>query len=213
MSFSTIFGKATKADLTALAKTVRHVKSLDTSIKIQAMGSLDKWKIISFGDAGHANVDEVFSSLGKLVCWVGDENKASALSWSANKAERVARSPLAAEVMGSIEAVEEGVYCRKLVSALTRVTEIAIQLVHVTDSKSLKVAVDNSGSMKDKRCKIDFAALREGYERGEYQIWWKKGKNQVADVLTKPNVVCLAMETLLGQGFYKHKLHAKPGQM
>ena len=55
----------------------------------------------------------------------------------------------------------------------------------VTDSKSLEEAVKGTGQIKDKRCAVDVAALRQEVDRGEYFMCWQAGAEQLADPLTK----------------------------
>ena len=58
-----------------------------------------------------------------------------------------------------------------------------------TDSKTLMTAIKSSTGVSSKRLKIDMAAIRETVELGEIEeVMWIRGKQQIADILTKSGV-------------------------
>ena len=63
--------------------------------------------------------------------------------------------------------------------------EGGLDLVVVSDSKSLCEALSTTGNIKDRRCRIDMAALRQGIEKGDYTMAWQSGTEMLADPLTK----------------------------
>ena len=70
----------------------------------------------------------------------------------------------------------------------------------VTDSKSLEDAVQKTGYMKDKRCMVDIAALRQGMDEGEYVVCWRPGDEMLADPLTKARANKEALRDVLSSG-------------
>ena len=60
-----------------------------------------------------------------------------------------------------------------------------IEMVAVTDSKSLFETMHKSTGIRDKRCLVDLSALRQGLEEEVFKVAWQKGAYQLADSLTK----------------------------
>jgi len=63
-----------------------------------------------------------------------------------------------------------------------------VQCKIVVNSASLKQAVDSDNSVKDKRTAVAVCTLRRCKESEGISVKWVKGADQLADVLTKPNV-------------------------
>ena len=86
---------------------------MDSTINFPAMGRTGTLR--SFGDAAFGNIpdknpekDKVYSTVGKLVCLEGEDGATSLISWSSKKSVRVTKSSLAAEIMATTEACNEG---------------------------------------------------------------------------------------------------------
>ena len=60
-----------------------------------------------------------------------------------------------------------------------------LDMVVITDSKSLEAADHTTSRTKDKRCNVDMAGLRQGIERKEFVVLWQEGAVMLADALTK----------------------------
>ena len=118
------------------------------------------------GDGAHGNLsDGVSSAEGKLVLAVGG-GKCCPLTWASNKIDRVVRSPLAAETVAYTDTVDEGNFCRALIEGILGINKGGLDLVAVTDSNSLREALQ----YKDRRWRIDIAALRQGMENEEFTL-------------------------------------------
>ena len=74
----------------------------------------------------------------------------------------------------------------------------------VTDSESLKQAVDSDNSVKDKRTGIAVCTLRKCKEFENIDVCWVKGESQLADVLTKPGVNPLPLVSVLQGNTYNY---------
>ena len=70
----------------------------------------------------------------------------------------------------------------------------------VTDSKSLKDAVQSNNAVKDKRTSVNINILRSIVEEDNMTILWLSGALQPADILTKPSVNNRIVKTLMRSG-------------
>uniref|UniRef100_A0A7S0BSR8 Uncharacterized protein n=1 Tax=Rhodosorus marinus TaxID=101924 RepID=A0A7S0BSR8_9RHOD len=95
-----------------------------------------------------------------------DSNKASLKSWRSQKARRVTRSVLGAEVLAFVEALDEAYILRHLLNDLLG-TCVPIEVY--TDSKSIFDTVMKANVPQEKRLVIDLASIRENYRTDETQ--------------------------------------------
>ncbi len=95
---------------------------------------------------------------------------------------------MAAETLATVDGIEEGAYTRHVIETVYGWSPGTVQLVAVTDSRSLEAAAHSSGLITDRKMRIDLAVLREGIAREEYHVMWKGGKDMMADALTKKGV-------------------------
>ena len=164
---------------------------MDSTINFPAMGRTGTLR--SFGDAAFGNIpdknpekDKVYSTVGKLVCLEGEDGATSLISWSSKKSVRVTKSSLAAEIMATTEACNEGHWVRHILEQLLWLMLFKLPLaVVITDSESLSAASRTTNNIQDKRSRIEVAQLREDIEQKELELLWVPGGKQVADVLTK----------------------------
>ena len=70
----------------------------------------------------------------------------------------------------------------------------------VTDSKSLKDAVQSNNAVKDNRTSVNITILRSIVEEDNMTILWLSGALQPADILTKPSVNNRIVKTLMRSG-------------
>ena len=115
VELSTKFGKATLKDMRQAARLIKKARDRPLRIKFKHLGDLRELKFLVYGDAAHASLPDGTSSCGgKLVLLLGKDGKCAPLMWGSNKLKRIARSPLAAETMAMLDAVEEALWCRFL---------------------------------------------------------------------------------------------------
>ena len=127
---------ASLRDLKRIQKLVLSVKEMDSSLVIP---NRDLTK------------DKVFSSLGQAVILEGKDNTCTLIDWSSNKAKRVVRSALAAEIYACGEAADSGVLVRYILTSILGCQEESISLLVTTDSNSLNQAVKTTSVLEDKR--------------------------------------------------------------
>merc|ERR1712082_101841 len=101
------------------------------------------------------------------------------------KIPRVVRSPLAAETTALADALDEGLYIKSLYEKMMGKERGEVDMLAITDSKSLFQTIHKSTTIRDKRCMVDLAVLRQGKEEALFKVAWQKGTLQLADVLTK----------------------------
>jgi hypothetical protein len=125
MILSTKFGNAEVHDMKKAAKLLHAVSLMDSTITFPAMERTGTLKIRSFGDAAFGNIpdknlekDKVYSTVGKLVCLEGEGGATSLISWSLKKSVSVTKSSLAAEMMATTEACNEGHWVRHILEQL-----------------------------------------------------------------------------------------------
>ena len=84
-----------------------------------------------------------------------------------------------------MDGLEEGVFTRHIIESIYGWKEGTIKLLGVTDSRSLELAAHNSGTIADRKMRIDVSALRQSLARQEYYMVWRSGGEMLADVFTK----------------------------
>jgi hypothetical protein len=104
---------------------------------------------------------------------------------SSKKSVRVTKSSLAAEIMATTEACDEGHWFRHILEQLLGLTLFKLPLAVITDSESLSAALRTTNNIQAKRSRIEVKQLREDIEQKELELLWVPGGKQVADVLTK----------------------------
>lgn len=100
------------------------------------------------------------------------------MHYGINLCRRVSRSVIAAEVQGHLLGFDYAFFSRKLLYEILR---RKMDLEAYTDWKTLFNIVAKDEATKERRLQIDFFALRESYEEGEFsRIWWIPGGNKMS---------------------------------
>ena len=182
---STCQAQPTCRNLLDANKALRDLKSSDIRISYPCM-DLKSIQIVVYADASYGNLPNG-GSMGGHIVFLSDTNGACApISWSSKRIPRVVRSTLAAETLSAVDAMDSAHLSLKvLLEFLPEKKKREIMVSLFTDNKSLFDLVSTSNLTRDKRLRVDVAALREICEKGEAQIRWIDSMNQIADVLTK----------------------------
>ena len=182
---STFQAQPTCRNLLDANKALRDLKSSEVQISYPCM-DLKSIKIVIYADASYGNLHDG-GSMGGHIVFLSDINGACApISWASKRIARVVRSTLAAETLSAVDAMDSAHLTLQILLEFLpekKKEEIVVDLF--TDNKSLFDLVNTSNLTRDKRLRVDVAALREISDRGEAQIRWIDSKNQIADVLTK----------------------------
>merc|ERR1712080_27025 len=136
------------------------------------------------GDASLNNLPNGGSQGAYIILICDNNNNVSPIKWQSKRIKRVVKSTLAAECLAFRDAADNAFYIKTMFMELLNVD---MEIHGVVDNNSL---VDSSYSKtnvkEDKRLVIDMNALKEMMERSELKsVSWKKGKGQIADVMTK----------------------------
>ena len=152
MELSTRFGHANAEDLRRAGRLIKKAKERDMSIKFPKLGKLENSVILVYADGAFSNLsDNASSTAGKVILLVGEEGKSAPIQWGANKIDRVMRSPLAAETSAMMDGIDEGHFIRARFEDILGMKRGHLDMVVITDSKSLREAVETTGRIKDKR--------------------------------------------------------------
>ena len=106
------------------------------------------------------------------------------ITWRSKKIDRVTKSPLATEVSAVADGADLGHLVGSMAKEIFNMKEIP-KIDIRTDSKSLKDHLETDRVIKDPRLRIDTARLRQMREKGELEMVWVPGVEQLADCLTK----------------------------
>jgi len=110
------------------------------------------------------------------------------IHWSSVKSKRVTRSVLASEIYGMVSGVDIAIAINTTLKMITDQLGLPeIPMIACTDSYSLYECLVKLGTTKEKRLMIDIMALRQSYERREFEIRWINGQDNPADAMTKSN--------------------------
>ena len=179
------FKEGTTQDMRKLIKIVRRVKSIKGKVIIDELEEEGiYWE--AYADASFGNIEDGHTQIGYIIS-LTDGKRRCPIWWKSRKARRVAKSTIEAEALSVGEAIEGLVYFNKLWEEI--VGEGKLKAIVKTDSKTLMTAIKSSTGVSSKRLKIDMAAIRETVELGEIEeVMWIRGKQQIADILTKSGV-------------------------
>ena len=204
IEMSTQFKKGTVSDLVKAAKVIRQLKEGDSKITFPALSRPERWKIVVFSDASHANICDGVGSVGAHIVMIVEDVKCCVVSWYAGKIKRVVRSTLAAEALSLQEGIEDATYIRHHLETLIALPAGTMPLIAIVDNKSLVEAVHSTKLVDDKRLRLDIGAMREALQKGEISsITWCPGSAQLANCLTKRGAAAFQLLRVLQTGTLK----------
>ena len=124
------------------------------------------WKIITFANAAHANLDDGVSSFGEHIGFLVDAaGQCCPLNWQAKKIKRVVRSAIAAECLSLQEGLEDYYFLRTLIEDLLGLKVGSTPITAYVDNKSVVDAVYSTKMVDDKRLCLDIAAVWESLKQ------------------------------------------------
>ena len=163
-------------------KAIKKLKDNKLKLVFPNIGQPKKWKVITYGDAAHANLPSGASQGGTLVFLEGN-GRVAPIIWQSKKLNRVTKSPFASETMAGAETADAGVLIAAMVTELFRIPTPTVECW--TDSKSLIDHLNTSHVIQDCRLRVDMARIREMVKLKEIHLRWLPNKLQLADPLTK----------------------------
>ena len=79
-------------DILDADKVVKKIKSENVKLKFQHLSTTENIRLGVFSDASLANLPDGGSQGGSIICLLGENGKASRLSWQSEKIRRIVRS-------------------------------------------------------------------------------------------------------------------------
>jgi hypothetical protein len=150
--------------------------------------------IVVYTDSSFANNDDLSTQIRHIAVLADGSESCCVLSYSSRKSRRVVRSSLAGETLAMSEGFDTAFILRH---DLQEMTGLDIQLLIMTDSKSLFDIITRRQHTTEKRLMVDIAAIREGFSRREIaNVGLIKSEDNPADGLTKRGF-CRALYQLL----------------
>ena len=202
MMSSTRAGHATVDDGRKLAKVLNKLSETKYEIRFNNLGSLEDLKLVVFEDGSPAHKNNINTVVGCVQFLANSSGEMNIVDWKCKKLDIPSASSLAAEGEAAIEAFGRLKFTRALFMEILKVSELKSHIV--TDSASLKQAVESDNSVKDRRTGVAVCTLRKCTEFENVEVIWVDGQNQLADALTKPNVNPLPLISVLQGNKYEY---------
>lgn len=190
-------------DIMTMNKIIVKAKSSKMHLTFQRLGSDSDISLVVFSDAALGNLPDGGSQGGYLILLVGESGKFSPIWWNSRKIRRVVRSTLSAETLSMSDAIDMAVFIATLYSELTKgqPDPTNLNVLCITDCKSLVDAVKSSKCVLEKRLRIEMSAIKELIENGQIKdVQWCDTTKQLADSLTKSGASSLLLRKTLQMG-------------
>ena len=201
---SNCVNNGTVADLKMVNKAVKFLKREPLTIKFRKV-SLCESLVVVFCDASFGNLRDGSSQGGFIIFLVSTTSKCCPLTWQSRKIRRVCKSTLAAESWAMVEAVESAELVQAQLCEVTHSPKMDI--VVMTDCKSLHDALHTSKNVDDKGLRIPMACLRQRVCNNEMRVYWISTKLQLADCLTKAGAPTHPLREVLSTGQLNNDLY------
>ena len=141
---TTKYGSATKRDLLKAIKLLRRVKEEDTRLTLPNIEEIEDWILVGVTDASKKSANEVFSVGGYVIMLVNKvTSRASVLTWSSKKINRVCSSSLAAEMLSLQKLAGNMFFIRQILKQMFGTKADEIPGLAITDNQDLFSCVHN----------------------------------------------------------------------
>ena len=174
------FSSASGEDMLRLIKMVKKMKKSVGRLRFERLKKGIFWEVHT--DASYGNIGEELSQIGYTIALKDELGSICPIQWKSVRAKRVARTVTEAEALALTEGAEWAMYLNEI---LKETIGKGLRIVIRTDSQTLEKALKSATGVKNRRLRIDLAAVREMISRKEIEVDWIEDKEQVADVLTK----------------------------
>ena len=195
--------EGTIADLKMVNKTVKFLEKNPLTLRFKKL-LLPESVLVVFCDASYGNLKDGSSQGGFIIFLVSLTGKSCPITWQSRKIRRVCKSTLAAESWAMIEAVET---CELIQAQLSEIMLSGkLDVIVMTDCKSLHDAIQTSKNVDDKGLRIPIACLRQRVNNSEMTVRWISTKKQLADCLTKAGAPTSLLREVLSSGEFDNEL-------
>lgn len=104
------------------------------------------------------------------------------VSWQSNKIKRIVDNTFAAECISLVEGLKEAVHIRELIEEVYGLKEKSVPVEAIIDNKGTVDAIHSTTAVSDKR----LSSIKQMMNTKEItRVTWCRGKEQIADCLTK----------------------------
>ena len=185
---TTKYGKATKHDLMVAIKLLQKVKRMSTTITVPDMGEIEDWILVAYSDAATKKIGGAFSVAGYVVFLANKKtNRATTITWSSKKIERVVNSSLGAETLAVVKLIGVLYFIKNIFKQMYGYVAGNIPCLTLIDSKDLYEAVHNIKNPEDKRLIGDIIQIKQAIAIDDIisELRYVPSQHMLADPLTK----------------------------
>ena len=185
---TTKYGSATKRDLIKAIKTIKRVKEESTELTLPDIGDIDDWILVGVTDASNKSLNNVFSVGGYVIMLVNKKtSRASVLTWSSKKIDRVCNSSFAAETMSLGKMAGNMFFVREILKQMFGEKAEKIPGLALTDNQDLYSCVHNLKPCEDKRLLADIIGIKEAIavDKTITELRYISKDDMISDCLTK----------------------------
>ena len=203
---STRYGKATKSDMTQVAKIIRRAKEEPTDIVIPNLGEPEQWILAGVVDASHRTSGSLFAVGGHVVMIINKNTlAASTIHWASKKIERVVHSSAAAETIAMQKMFSSIFFVRKVLEEMCGQRVKNLQCVALTDNQGLFSNIHHlKSNVEDFRLHSDILELRQSIEQEKtvQEVRYVHSSLNIADALTKTTKTGIMLLQVVKTGYY-----------
>jgi hypothetical protein len=139
-------------------------------------------RLVIFIDVFFANNRDLLSQIEYVICLIDASNTTNILHWSSVKCKKVTRSVLAAELYAMIYDFDVDLMLK---SILTKMFDVLISLILVTNSKSLYDCLVRLDIIVEKSLIINVIILRQNYKWREIiKVKWISDDHNPSNSIT-----------------------------
>ena len=203
---STRYGKATKSDMTQVARLIRKAKEEPTNITIPNLGEPEEWILAGVVHASHKTSGSLFAVGGHVVMIINRNTLAtSTIHWASKKIERVVHSSAAAETIAMQKMFSTIFFVRKVLEELCGQRVENLQCVALTNNQGLFSNIHHlKSTVDDFRLHSDILELRQSIEQEKtvQEVRYVHPSLNIADPLTKSTKTGAMLLQLIQTGQY-----------
>ena len=203
---TTKYGSATKRDLLKAIKIAKRVKDEDTLLTLPNIGEIEDWILVGVTDASKKAANEVFSVGGYVIMLVNKvTSRASVLTWSSKKINRVCSSSLAAETLSLQKLAGNMFFVRQILKQMFGSKADDIPGLAITDNQDLFSCVHNLKPCEDKRLLADIISIKQAIidDKTITELRYVPKEEMIADCLTKTGKPGNDLLTIVRTGVYQ----------
>ena len=168
IEMSTKFVSGQVRDLTEAMKAMRKARTGESFVRINDLGSVERWIIEVWTDASLYTLNNGMNSTRPvLIILVNERGVCVPILWQANQIKCIVRSTLEAECLALVEGLSKGVYFREIIEEIMGLQERTIPIRAIIDNKSTLDAIHSTSAVSDKRLRRDIGIIKQMLNEGQ----------------------------------------------